>query len=669
MKHISNLKVWLLSCLVALGFTACDSDNLDTQQYKGGVSLNVYGPQPVMRGGTLRFLGSNLDQVTQVIIPGVEPITEIDVRQAGVPSEILVQVPVDGPEVGYVTLVTANGAEIVTETQLTYEEPIVFEGFSPATVMPGEVITITGDYLNLIHEVIFADEVAVPEAEFVSHSRYQIEVVVPDAAQTGQIILSDGAEDLPNWIYSETELEVGVPTVTSFIASRFKAGETLNITGTALNLVDYVRFNASAEVPYDVPSATLAEEGEAFFTLNEEGTQITLAQPVEAASDAVELVLRSGLTVTAMTAENFQVVIPSGLAVSPNPVKAGASLTITGTDLDLVTSIAFPTNTEGTTVDGGAFSMESGKLVLAAVPTTAVEGNVLLNMANGMNATVPYALVKPSVTSYSASQVNAGAALVLTGTNLDLVTGVSFGGGSIAAPEEGATATSLTVVLPMDSKSGAVSLALENGTTVEAPSLEVAEAVFCFIATMPEGEVTAGSVCSVEVGNGDKLEKVEVDGTSVQFLVNNGILQFNVPTTAGADSKVKLISSNGEVEYDFAFVPLTKPEIEIWSGSWVCGNWEGNQDLAWGGYDWTTVASGTALNFYYTLDSSATYWQLRVAQGDGWVALTGTPDPYDLTGTTSLSVVLTEEMLDDLQNNGGLVVTGRGFTLTRITLQ
>ena len=189
MKHISNLKVWLLSCLVALGFAACDNDNLDTQQYKGGVSLNVYGPQPVMRGGTLRFLGSNLDQVTQVIIPGVEPITDIEVRQSGAHSEILVQVPVDGPEVGYVTLVTANGTEIVTQTQLTYEEPIVFEGFSPATAMPGEVITITGDYLNLIHEVIFADEVAVPEAEFISHSRYQIEVVVPDAAQTGQIIL------------------------------------------------------------------------------------------------------------------------------------------------------------------------------------------------------------------------------------------------------------------------------------------------------------------------------------------------------------------------------------------------------------------------------------------------------------------------------------------------
>ena len=511
---------------------------------------------------------------------------------------------------------------------------------------------------------------------FPSHSRYQIEVVVPDAAQTGQIILSDGVEDLPNWIYSETELEVGVPTVTSFIATRFKAGETLNITGTALNLVDYVRFNASAEVPYDVPSAALAGEGEAFFTLNEEGTQITLAQPVEAASGAVELVLRSGLTVQAIMADVFQVVVPSDLAVSPQPVKAGASLTITGTDLDLVTSIAFPTNTEGTTVDGGAFSMESGKLVLAAVPATAVEGNVLLNMANGMNATVPYVLVKPSVTSYSANQVNAGASLVLTGTNLDLVTGVSFGGGSIAVPEEGATATSLTVVLPMDSKSGAVSLALENGTTVEAPSLEVAEAVFCFIATMPEGEVTAGSVCSVEVGNGDKLEKVEVDGTSVQFLVNNGILQFNVPTTAGAGSKVKLISSNGEVEYDFPFVPLTKPEIEIWSGNFALGAWaNGMQDLAWGGYDFSNIEAGTIINVYFTTDASATLWQLKLGRGSNWDTLpdfktyAGGADAVDVSvEDTVFSYSLGAKDVEEILNNNGLIFQGANLTLTKVTL-
>ena len=304
MKNVNKIKTLLLSCLVLLGLSACDNDDLSTQQYTGGVSLNVYGPQPVVRGGTLRFLGSNLDQVTQVIIPGVNPITDIDVRQSGIPSEIWVQVPVDGPEEGYVTLVTANGEEITTLTQLTYEEPIVFEGFSPASAMPGETITITGDYLNLIHEVIFAEEVAVPEENFISHDRYQIQVVVPDSARTGEIILSDGAEELPNWIYSEEELEVGTPTVTSITTdTRFKAGERLSINGTALSLVDYVRFEGA-----EVPSAALAEDDKEPFNVNENGTNLTLTLPAEAASGTVELVLRSGVTVTA--SQHFEMPLP-----------------------------------------------------------------------------------------------------------------------------------------------------------------------------------------------------------------------------------------------------------------------------------------------------------------------------------------------------------------------
>ena len=473
MKHISNLKVWLLSCLVALGFAACDNDNLDTQQYKGGVSLNVYGPQPVMRGGTLRFLGSNLDQVTQVIIPGVEPITDIEVRQSGAHSEILVQVPVDGPEVGYVTLVTANGAEIVTQTQLTYEEPIVFEGFSPATAMPGEVITITGDYLNLIHEVIFADEVAVPEAEFISHSRYQIEVVVPDAAQTGQIILSDGVEDLPNWIYSETELEVGVPTVTSFIATRYKAGEAVTITGTYLNMVAYVRFNASADVPYDFPSADLAEEGEASFTVNEDGTQITFALPAEAASGAVELVLRSGLTVPVQS--EFTPVLPGNLAAAPAAVKNGADLTITGVDMDLVVSVTFPEMTESVAVTEATATQ-----ITVTVPDLAQSGDLALNMASGQSVTVPFVTVKPTITAFNPTALTAGEVVTITGTDLDLVASVVFGdaedapsvdivGETTTGEEEGVYVdeNTLRVTVPLTAITCAPKLVMKNGEEVE----------------------------------------------------------------------------------------------------------------------------------------------------------------------------------------------------------
>lgn len=67
MKKIFNVLALSAMCLTLL--SGCKDELVSTDQYaKEGVSLNVYGPQPVMRGGELRFLGSNLDQVTEVII-------------------------------------------------------------------------------------------------------------------------------------------------------------------------------------------------------------------------------------------------------------------------------------------------------------------------------------------------------------------------------------------------------------------------------------------------------------------------------------------------------------------------------------------------------------------------------------------------------------------------
>ena len=108
MKQIKNILALLVVALVGLSLTACSEDNLSTNQYKDGISLNAYGPNPVMRGGILRFVGSNLDQVASIQIPGVPAITNYDVIQAGIPSEIRVIVPKDGPTEGYVILTTKD---------------------------------------------------------------------------------------------------------------------------------------------------------------------------------------------------------------------------------------------------------------------------------------------------------------------------------------------------------------------------------------------------------------------------------------------------------------------------------------------------------------------------------------------------------------------------------
>lgn len=653
----------MLTCMVLLGISACGEDDLSTNQYSGGVSLNVFGPSPVVRGGTLRFMGSNLDQVVEVQIPGVSAITDIEVVKSGIPSEIRVQVPKDGPEVGYVTLVTSDGKTLTTESELTYEESIEFTSFSPASVMPGDVLTIEGDYLNLIQEVIFADNVIVKAEDFLSQDRYKITVTVPDEACTGDVILSDGDSEATdasaNLIYSEDELVVGTPTIESFSAARFKAGETLTITGTYLYLVNYIEFEG-----IDVPSASLAEEGEDSFTVNDEGTQITLTQPADAATGEVKFLLSSGVEVTVATEEEFQVVVPSGLAIASEMVKAGLALTITGADLDLVTSVTFPTD-----VDGGEFTVEGTTLEVAAIPATATDGDITLNMQNGMSATVSYTLVKPVVTGYSSSSASAGGTVTLTGTDLDLVTSVSFGGGSEATPDE-STETSLTVTVPMDSSTGVVVLTLANGTTVEAPELTVEEAVFCYITELPDTETTeimAGDLLSVPVANGDVLTSVEVNGTTVQYVLTGSTLHIGIPETAGADTSIRLVSSNGEITYTIDVTPANEVTTTIWTGVGNVGSWGSMGDLSWGGYDWSTVTAGTILTVYFTEDTSYDYWQIRFGNGS-WSALPGTGDISLEAGATSYSLTLTQEMIDELVNSGGLVMTGCNYIISKITL-
>lgn len=56
MNKIYKFSAWWMACLVLLSsltFTACDTNDVDTNQYKGGISLNVFGPSPVLRGGEL----------------------------------------------------------------------------------------------------------------------------------------------------------------------------------------------------------------------------------------------------------------------------------------------------------------------------------------------------------------------------------------------------------------------------------------------------------------------------------------------------------------------------------------------------------------------------------------------------------------------------------------
>lgn len=810
MKKIKNILALLVVALMGLSLTACSEDDLDTNQYQKGVHLNVYGPQPVMRGGQLRFLGSNLDQIAQVLIPGCEPITNIEVVKAGFPSEICITLPKDGPEPGLVTLITKTDERITTKTALTYQEGIEFEAFSPESVMPGEELTIKGEYLNLVHMIEFADGVRVPESAFTEHTRYEIKVIVPDEARTGKVglfdvdlsTLEDAGSAIYNIIMTDVALNVGTPTISKISTPRgegvqtdeftAKMDELFTLEGEHFGLINSVKFVPKAGDVHGSACETTE------FTVSEDGKTLTFKLPAEAADGDINLVCRSGEEVPV---GSLITIAPTECVASPNPVKAGKSLIITGKDLDVVNAvemtgvadeISFITNPDGT------------KLIIESIPETAVEGNLILRMKNGKGVEVPFSLVKPVVTGYDHNPVSAGGAITLQGTNLDLVKKVQFGEGSdiieVKASEDG---TSISLTVPMNAKTGKPTLTLANGTTVECPELNIEEAVFCYITELPdfsEKEKTpeAGGTFTVPVKNGDKLESVLVNGKNVNFVYAEkpSSLTIGIPADASAKSVLKLVSSNGSVEYDIAVIPqgtvtrtlwigsidlanwtgntqgtlpvdaldnlpaganvelkiqytatadqiqlkgntgdwtavdldngeykehvyeldpnakeftiplsattiaalkakatnwggliifggkgaiLTKISAEIsiplettiWNGTFNIVKWNGLANLAWDGYDWSTVKAGTTLRLYYNKINAGEWACISLRSGTSWNNL---PAPiasqYDLNEDEGkVEVSIAANVLQDLIDNHGLVVTGDNCTLTKITLE
>ena len=108
-------------------------------------------------------------------------------------------------------------------------------------------------------------------------------------------------------------------------------------------------------------------------------------------------------------------------------------------------------------------------------------------------------------------------------------------------------------------------------------------------------------------------------------------------------------------------------EKDLWVGPFDTGSWGGNQDLAWGSFDWKTVYAGQILTFYCEPNAAVTDWYcLSLRVGDGWGALNGVPGQYD--NPTVVKVELTQEIIDHLVSANGLVMTGSNCIVNKITI-
>lgn len=444
--------------------------------------------------------------------------------------------------------------------------------------------------------------------------------------------------------------------------------DNMRITGTHLNKVDKILFPQGNSL---IEESTTFEEAEFRLINNEE---IEVVVPDMTVPGKLRLVAGND-TIVSVSKITFK---ETAVVESVTPVKnlrAGDVITISG---EFVWNIATVTFNDHVVVEAENFLKNTRKEIQVAVPREAQSGEIVFS--NG--ADTPQEVAWPEaleirqavVTKLSAESLDFGGTIIISGKDLDLVETVNFPlmteGADFTVNSEG---TQLTTAVPANTIPGVISLVQYSGLVIETASYKLPMAEYTAIS--PVEELKEGDVVTITGKNLDRITSMELPGGIIlekgKFTQSATQITFTVPEDMG-DGKVTLIQhENYKIESEKIAMHHEGAEYPIWQGSVVIGNWSGSMgDLSWdGGKElWPTVKPGQVMSVYATMNAGTDWAQLRVGNGN-WAALPGTSDPYDLeAGENIVRITLTEAMIGQLVNSGGLVLCGANFTVTKVTL-
>jgi len=571
-------------CIVSTSilYTSCKKEEDDTTTV-----LNSFGPMPIARGAELQFIGKNLDKVTSIVIPDNLEITSFTTQTS---TLITLTVPQNALP-GLIVMMTPDG-NITTKTEIGFSEPISITEFTPAIIKPGSELTITGDYLNLIEEVIFTDRVSVAKESFISQSRTEIKLNVPAESKTGKIAVSNGAED-PIIVYSASVLTVKIPAFATISPNPVKAGSQLTITGTDLDLVKTVILGGNKNITTFVSQST---------------TQIVLAVPADTKDGKISLTPASALNIE--SSDVLEMVVPA-VSVTPTALKNESDITVTGTNLDLIDKVVFGGNKEGVIKTGGTATQ-----ILVTVPPDAITGVVTFVTKATKEVDGPsITIIDPVFTSFSPASAKANTDIVITGTDLDLVVdAVFFGGikGTIGARTE----TQLTLTVTVGAKTGKISLIAKNGVNVLSATDLTILANLPVVTSFTEPKGTPGEILTIN-GTGLLLIKElvfpeNIYATAFGIKTDTKIEVYVPMNVKRGTGYVKMLTYEGEEGlmpeiYFGAIDPVLNQTLCFFDFNGT------GKDSWWG----NAIGSGISNDLASSANGSP-YWRINGMSGNGW---------------------------------------------------
>lgn len=381
--------------------------------------------------------------------------------------------------------------------------------FGPSGVKHGEEIRFIGNNLDKVTAVVFYPSVEVPKSAFTSATSEVIKLIVPQAVETGKVLLKTPDGD----IESKTVLSLEVPVVISDFTPEAKPGTDITITGEFINWIESVTF----------PGNLVVEKAD---FVSQSQTELKVTVPMEARTGFLTFNTGGTEPLEITTEDALVVKLPEVSSLDPGAIRHTDNLTLTGTDLDLVTQIEFG---GGAIVSSTEFVSQSETEIVVSVPATTVDGTLILTAPSGLEVEAgTLTIILPNVTAFSPPDTDdhdPGVLLTMTGTDLDLIAKLTFPNVPDPVTDfENQSTTQLQVVIPDGAQGGTVVITTIHDFTVPitvpfGDQLTLATVIFDDAVQAPLGAgggwggVTTDPANSEQVRVGTKAIKVTFVGS------------------------------------------------------------------------------------------------------------------------------------------------------------
>lgn len=233
--------------------------------------------------------------------------------------------------------------------------------FGPTGAKIGDTLRFIGVNLDQVTSVKFTGlNATVEKSNFKSQGSDLITLLVPASTERGKLVLKLSNGDS---IVTKTPLNIGVKVTVASMTNQVRYGDNVTITGNYLNWVNKVTFAKGKMVQTFVSQSM---------------NQLVVKAPADAENGPLLISYSGTDSAEIQTADTLRFIIPQVTNMSPNPIDTGANLTITGTNLDLVSSVSFLNVTSPVT----NFVSQSASQLVVKVPGDALRGKLTFGIKN-----------------------------------------------------------------------------------------------------------------------------------------------------------------------------------------------------------------------------------------------------------------------------------------------